>query len=147
PQIELAEFLVERSGFDRVFFCNSGAEANEAALKLARKWGKRERKGAYRVIAAENSFHGRTLATIAATGTAAYRTPFEPMPEGYDFVPFNDVDALADAVNDDTVAVILEAIQAEGGLFPADERYLADVRQLCDERHLLLILDEVQTGV
>jgi len=147
PQIELAEFLTERSGFDRVFFCNSGAEANEAALKLARKWGKRERGGAYRVIAADNSFHGRTLGTVAATGTEAYRKPFEPMPDGYDFVPFDNVDAIADAVKDETVAVILEPIQAEGGINVPGDRYLADVRQLCDERRLMLILDEVQTGV
>ena len=147
PQVELAEFLVERSPFDRVFFCNSGAEANEAAFKLARKWGKANRKGAYRLIAADNSFHGRTLATVAATANPAYRKPFEPLPEGFDFVPFNNVDALTDAVTDDTVAVILEPIQAEGGLYAADERYLADVRQVCDERNLLLILDEVQTGV
>ena len=147
PQVELAEFLVDRSPFDRVFFCNSGAEANEAAFKLARKWGKANRRGAYRVIAADNSFHGRTLATVAATANPAYRKPFEPLPEGFDFVAFNNVDALADAVTDDTVAVILEPIQAEGGLFAADDRYLADVRQVCDERNLLLILDEVQTGV
>jgi acetylornithine/N-succinyldiaminopimelate aminotransferase len=147
PQIELAEFLVERSPFDRVFFCNSGAEANEAALKLARKWGKAERGGAYRVIAAENSFHGRTLGTVAATWNPAYRAPFEPLDGGIDFVPFDNVDAMADAVTDETVAVILEAIQAEGGLFPASDDYLPSVRQLCDERHLLLILDEVQTGI
>lgn len=147
PQVELAEFLVERSCFDRVFFSNSGAEANEAAFKLARKWGKAHRGGAYRIVAAENSFHGRTLATLAATGNPAYRRPFEPMPDGFDFVPFNNIDALADAVTDDTVAVVLEPIQAEGGLYPADDRYLADVRQACDERNLLLILDEIQTGV
>ncbi|HZT08961.1 MAG TPA: aspartate aminotransferase family protein [Chloroflexota bacterium] len=147
PQIELAEFLIQRSAFDRVFFSNSGAEANEGALKLARKWGKRERGGAYRVIAAENSFHGRTLGTVAATGNAAYRRPFEPMPDGYDFVPFNNVDAIADAVTEDTVAVILEPIQAEGGVNVPDPRYFADVRALCDERRLMLIFDEVQTGV
>src|SRR5947209_411247 len=147
PQIELAEFLVERSPFDRVFFCNSGAEANEAALKLARKWGKAERDGAYRVIAAENSFHGRTLGTVAATWNPAYRAPFEPLPEGIDFVPFDDIDAMADAVSDETVAVILEPIQAEGGLYAASDDYLPGVRQLCDERHLLLIFDEVQTGI
>src|SRR5438093_7945244 len=147
PQIELAEFLVERSPLDRVFFCNSGAEANEAALKLARKWGKLHRGGAYRVVAADNSFHGRTLATVAATGNPHYQEPFEPMPDGFDFVPFNDIDALADKATEDTVAVILEPIQAEGGIYPAAEKYLADVRQLCDERRMLLILDEVQTGV
>ena len=147
PQVELAELLVERSPFDRAFFCNSGAEANEAALKLARKWGKAKRGGAYRVIAAENSFHGRTLATVAATWNPAYRVPFEPLPEGFDFVPFDNIDAMADAVTDETVAVILEPIQAEGGLYPASDDYLAGVRQLCDERNLLLILDEVQTGI
>jgi acetylornithine/N-succinyldiaminopimelate aminotransferase len=146
PQIELAEFLVERSPFDRAFFCNSGAEANEAALKLARKWGKTERGGAYRVIAAENSFHGRTLGTVAATWNPAYRAPFEPL-GGVDFVPFDNVDAMADAVTDETVAVMLEPIQAEGGLYPASDDYLAGVRQLCDERNLLLILDEIQTGI
>ncbi len=146
PQIELAEFLVERSPFDRVFFCNSGAEANEAALKLARKWGKAERGGAYRVIAAENSFHGRTLGTVAATWNPAYRSPFEPL-EGVDFVPFDDIDAMADAVGDETAAVILEPVQAEGGLFPASDRYLPDVRQLCNEKNLVLIFDEVQTGI
>ncbi len=147
PQIELAEYLVERSPLDSVFFCNSGAEANEAAFKLARKWGKLNRGGAYRIIAADHSFHGRTLATVAATGNAAYRTPFEPLPDGFDFVPFDNVDALADAVRDETVAVVLEAIQAEGGINIPGERYLAEVRELCDERHILLILDEVQTGV
>jgi predicted acetylornithine/succinylornithine family transaminase len=147
PQIELAEFLVERSAFDAVFFCNSGAEANEAAFKLARKWGKSARGGAYRIIAAENSFHGRTLATIAATGNAHYREPFEPMPDGFDFVPFNNADALADAIGDQTAAVVLEPIQAEGGLFPAGDQYLREVRQLCTERNVLLIFDEVQTGV
>lgn len=147
PQIELAEWLTGRSPFDRAFFCNSGAEANEAAFKLARKWGKLHRGGAYRMIVAENSFHGRTLATVAATGNLAYRAPFEPMPAGYDFVPFNDIDALADSVTDETVAVVLEPIQAEGGIRLATEQYLRDVRHLCDERNLLLILDEVQTGV
>ncbi|HEY3116053.1 MAG TPA: aspartate aminotransferase family protein [Chloroflexota bacterium] len=147
PQIELAEFLVERSPFDSVFFCNSGAEANEAAFKLARKWGKLHRGGAYRIIAADHSFHGRTLATVAATGNAAYRDAFEPLPDGFDFVPFNNADALADAVRDETVAVVLEAIQAEGGINIPSEGYLAEVRELCDEKHLLLILDEVQTGV
>src|SRR5205823_2152111 len=147
PQVELAEFLIARSSFDRVFFCNSGAEANEAALKLARKWGKTERRGAYRVIAAENSFHGRTLGTVAATWNPAYRAPFEPLPEGFDFVPFDNIDAMADAVTDDTVAVMLEPIQAEGGLFPASDECLPSVRQLCDERKMLLIRAEVQTGI
>jgi len=147
PQIELAEFLVEHSCLDRVFFCNSGAEANEAAIKLARKWGKSHRKGAYRMIAAERAFHGRTMATLAATANAAYRDPFQPLPEGFDFVPFNDIDSMADAITTETVAIILEPIQAEGGLYPPGDNYLPDVRQLCNDRNLLLILDEVQTGI
>jgi len=147
PQIELAEFLVEHSSLDRVFFCNSGAEANEAAFKLARKWGKLHKGGAHRIIAANNSFHGRTMGALAATGTEAYRRPFEPLPAGFDFVPFNDIDALADATGDDVAAIILEPIQAEGGINMPDDGYLAEVRALCDERQVLMILDEVQTGV
>jgi acetylornithine/N-succinyldiaminopimelate aminotransferase len=147
PQIELAEFLIEHSCLDRAFFCNSGAEANEAAIKLARKWGKTRRNGAYRLITTERAFHGRTMATLAATANAAYRDAFAPLPEGFDFVPYNDVDTMADAVTEETVAVILEPIQAEGGLHPPSDDYLPDVRQLCDDRNLLLILDEVQTGV
>ena len=116
PAIELAEWLISHSPFDQVFFSNSGGEANEAALKLVRKWGKLEHGGAYRMISTEHSFHGRTLATTAANGHEAYRKPFEPMPEGFDFVPFDDIDALADAVTDETVGVILEPIQAEGGV-------------------------------
>lgn len=147
PAIELAEWLTAHSPFDQVFFCNSGAEANETAFKLARKWGKRERNDAYRIISTEHSFHGRTLSTTAATGHSAYQTPFAPMPDGYDFVPYDDIDALADAVTDQTVGVILEPIQAEGGVNIPGATYLADVRKLCDERGLVLIFDEVQTGV
>ncbi len=147
PQIELAEFLIDHSSFDRVFFCNSGAEANEAAIKLARKWGKAHRNGAYRLIAAERAFHGRTMATLSATANPTYRDPFQPLPEGFDFVPFDDIDTMADAVTEQTVAVILEPIQAEGWLYPPSDDYLPDVRQLCNDRNLLLILDEVQTGV
>jgi acetylornithine/N-succinyldiaminopimelate aminotransferase len=147
PQIELAEYLVERSCLDRAFFCNSGAEANEAAFKLARKWGTVHKGGAHRIIAAENSFHGRTFGALAATWTEAYRKPFDPMLPGFEFVPFDNVDALADAVTDDVVAVVLEPIQAEGGLFPPSDSYLPDVRKLCDERNVLLIFDEVQTGI
>lgn len=147
PAIELAEWLIQHSPFDQVFFSNSGGEANEAAFKLARKWGKGERDGAFRFISTEHSFHGRTLATTAATGHEAYRKPFEPMPDGFDFVPFNDIDAMADAVTDQTVAVVLEPIQAEGGVNVPSDTYLRDVRRLCDERRLVLIFDEVQTGV
>ena len=127
----------------QVFFCNSGAEANEAALKLARKFGGRGRHG---VISAYGSFHGRTLAALAATGQPAKHEPFQPMPDGFRHVVFNDIDALAAAVDPTIAAIILEPVQGEGGVLPADPQYLRDVRALCDERGLLLMLDEVQTG-
>ena len=147
PQLELAKLLVDNSPFDRVFFCNSGAEANEAALKLARKWGKLKRNGAYRVITAEHAFHGRTLATVTATGKEAYTRPFTPLPEGFDHVPFNDVDALERATNEETVGVLLEPVQGEAGVYPATENYLRDVQDFCHAKNLLFMVDEVQTGV
>jgi predicted acetylornithine/succinylornithine family transaminase len=147
PQLELAELLTQHSPFDRVFFCNSGAEANEAAIKLARKWGKQHRNGAYAVIAAEHAFHGRTLATVTATGKDAYMLPYAPLPEGFPHVPFNDMDALERAVDDTTVAVLLEPIQGESGVHIANESYLSDVADLCRAKNLLFMLDEVQTGV
>lgn len=147
PQIELAQLLVEHSALDRVFFTNSGAESNECAIKLARKWGKLHRGGAYEIITAWNSFHGRTLATVAATGNRHYQEPFEPLPPGFTHVPFNDLDALRAAVTDKTVAIMLEPVQGESGVFPATSEYLQGVRRLCDEQHLLLILDEVQSGM
>jgi acetylornithine/N-succinyldiaminopimelate aminotransferase len=147
PQIELAQLLVDHSALDRVFFTNSGAESNECAIKLARKWGKLHRGGAYEIITAWNSFHGRTLATVAATGNRHYQEPFEPLPPGFVHVPFNDLDALRAAVTDKTVAIMLEPVQGESGVFPAARDYLQGVRRLCDEQHLLLILDEVQSGM
>ena len=147
PQIELAELLVRLTGMERVFFTNSGAEANETAVKLARKFGKRHRGGAYGIITARASFHGRTLTMVAATGQEKYQAPFTPLPPGFSHVPFNDLPALAAAVNAQTVAVMLEPVQGEGGIHPADREYLHGVRRLCDERGLLLILDEVQSGV
>ena len=147
PQIELAELLIANSGLDRVFFANSGAEANEAAIKLARKWGNMHRGGAFEIISTHNSFHGRTMATIAATGTPHYREPFGPPLPGFVFVDYDDVDAIREATTDRTVAILLEPVQGEGGVnVPADD-YLRRVRAWCDERGLLLILDEVQTGV
>jgi acetylornithine/N-succinyldiaminopimelate aminotransferase len=125
---------------------NSGAEANEGALKLARKWGKMHKDGAYEVIAAENSFHGRTLQAVTAGGTERYKAPFAPLPAGFVHVPFNDVDAIKRATNDNTVAVFLEPIQGEGGIIVPDDDYLKRVRAWCSERNILLILDEVQTG-
>src|SRR5438874_2410793 len=147
PQLELAQLLIDHSPFDRVFFCNSGAEANEAALKLARKWGRQHRDGAYAVITAEHGFHGRTLATVTATGKEAYTRHFTPLPQGFEQVPFNDMDALERAVNATTAAVFLEPIQGEGGVHVATQTYLRDVQDFCRDRGLLFILDEVQTGV
>jgi predicted acetylornithine/succinylornithine family transaminase len=147
PQIELAKLLVENSCADRAFFANSGAEANEGAIKLARKWGKLNRNGAYEIISMRSSFHGRTLATVAATGQHKYQVPFEPMPDGFKQVPYNDMVSLREATSDKTVAVLLEAVQGESGVHPARKRYLELVRQWCDEQNLLLIFDEVQTGI
>src|SRR5438874_4935628 len=147
PQLELAQLLTENSPFDRVFFCNSGAEANEAAIKLARKWGKRNRDGAYAIITAEHAFHGRTLATVTATGKENYTRPFTPLPEGFPHVPFNDMDALERAVDATTAAVLLEPIQGEGGVHVSTPTYLRDVRDFCRDQNLLFMLDEIQTGV
>ena len=146
-QVKLARRLVELSFPSRVFFCNSGAEANEAAIKLARKWGKQNRKGAYEIVTVEGSFHGRTLATIAATGQARYSQLYTPLPEGFTHVPFGDVDALRKACRDTTVAIMLEVMLGEGGMLLHPPGYLEAVRAWCDEQNLLLILDEVQTGI
>ncbi len=147
PQLELAQFLTDHSPFDRVFFGNSGAEANEAAIKLARKWGRRNRDGAYAVITAEHAFHGRTLATVTATGKEAYMRPFEPLPEGFVHVPLNDMDAMERAVDETTAAVLLEPIQGESGVLVSAPTYLRDVQDFCRAKGLLFMLDEVQTGV
>ena len=146
PQLQLAQLLIENSALDRVYFMNSGAEANEGALKLARKWGKLHKDGAYEVIATENAFHGRTLQTVTAGGTERYKAPFAPLPAGFVHVPFNDVDAIRRATTDKTVAVLLEPIQGEGGIIVPDDDYLPGVRAWCDAQNILLILDEVQTG-
>ena len=147
PQLKLAQVLIDNSCLDRVFFGNSGAEAVEGALKLARKYGKKNRDGAYEVITAFNSFHGRTLTTIAATGQPHYQEAFQPLTPGYVHVDYDDVEAIMAATTERTAAVMLEPIQGEGGVnIPADD-YLQRVRQWCDEQGLLLILDEVQTGL
>lgn len=144
---ELAAEIARVTGFDaRVFFANSGAEANEGAFKLARRWAGAHKPGAYRIVTAERSFHGRTLATLAATGQAGKQEAFKPLPEGFDHVPLNDIEALDAAVGDTVCAVCLEPIQGEGGVWPCTPEYLAAVRRICDERGALLILDEVQTG-
>jgi predicted acetylornithine/succinylornithine family transaminase len=147
PQVELAQRLVEISFPSRVFFCNSGAEANEAAIKLARKWGGRNRDGAFEIITATGSFHGRTLAAVTAGGQHKYSDAFKPLPEGFVHVPFNDADAIEEATNDRTVAVMLEPVMGEIGVIPAAQNYLRRVREWCDKKNLLLILDEVQTGL
>lgn len=147
PQIELAKLLVENSCASRVFFANSGAEANEGAFKLARKWGKANRNSAYEIISTKSSFHGRTLATLAATGQHKYQAPFAPMPDGFIQVPYNDMVSLRAATSDKTVAILVEPVQGESGVHPARKRYLELMRQWCDEKNLLLIFDEIQTGI
>jgi acetylornithine/N-succinyldiaminopimelate aminotransferase len=147
PQLKLAEALVENSCLDKVFICNSGAEANEGAVKLARKYGKMHRNGAYEVITAYNSFHGRTLAMVAATAQPHYQETFQPVPAGFVYVDYDDVDAIKEATTDKTAAVMLEPIQGEGGVNVPSPDYLPQVRQWCDDNGLLLILDEVQTGL
>ena len=147
PQVVLAQRLVELSFPSRAFFCNSGAEANEAAIKLARKWGAKNRDGSFEIITTEGSFHGRTLATVTAGGQSKYSAPFEPLPPGFVHVPYNDIEAIRSVTTDETVAVMLEPIMGEIGVIPAAPGYLKAVRDWCDERNLLLILDEVQTGL
>jgi len=146
PQLELAELLTQQSDLKRVFFCNSGAEANEGCIKLARKWGQTQKNGAYEIVAMEAGFHGRTLATVTATGTPRYSEPFQPLPDGFRHVPFNDIEALRAVVDERTCAVMLEPVQGEGGVNVPDSDYLPAVRQLCDDRNVALIMDEVQTG-
>ncbi len=142
----LAEKLVKESlPGGKAFFCNSGAEANEGMIKLARRYG--NRTGRNHIISMDNSFHGRTLATLAATGRAKYRKTFEPDVTGFSQVPFNDFEALEAAVTPDTCAIMLEMLQGEGGVFPADTEYLKKVRELCDKKDILLLCDEVQCGM
>jgi acetylornithine aminotransferase/acetylornithine/N-succinyldiaminopimelate aminotransferase len=148
PQVLLAEKLCSHSAFHKVFFCNSGAEANEAAIKLARKYGKLTGgPEKYEIITMEKSFHGRTLAAITATGQPKYHKYFEPLVEGFKYVPFNDIEALQKAISKKTCAVLLEPIQGEGGVYPADAVYLKQVKELCKQRNILLIFDEVQCGM
>ncbi len=146
-QAQVAEILVENSFADKAFFCNSGAEANEAAIKLARRYGHERMGGKYEIITMLNSFHGRTLATITATGQKKFQSGFEPLPGGFKYVPFNDPAALEAAVSDATCAVMLEPIQAEGGVNVPSDGYLRAVRDICDKKGILMILDEVQTGM
>lgn len=148
PQVDLAYWLTENSFADRVFFCNSGAEANEAAIKLARKYFKEKGESErYRIISMEHSFHGRTMATLSATGQDKIKQGFEPVLEGFDYVPFNDISTLRRKIDLSTCAVLVEPIQGEGGVRCPDPEYLKAVRQACDETGILLIFDEIQTGM
>jgi acetylornithine/N-succinyldiaminopimelate aminotransferase len=146
PFLQLAELLVKNSVFQRVFICNSGMEANEGAVKLARRWGALKLNGAYEVITTFNSFHGRSLAMTAATGQAKIQEPFKPLPVGFVNVEFNNIEAIKKATTNKTCAVMLEPIQAEGGVNIPSDDYLKQVRAWCDVKNILLILDEVQTG-
>ncbi len=148
PQVEAARRLVEHSFADRVFFCNSGAEANEAAIKLARKYCKDNgQTDRHRIVAMDMSFHGRTMATLSATGQEKIRKGFDPVLPGFDFVPFDDIESLRACVDETTCAVLLEPIQGEGGVRCPQESFLKEVRKICDDAGALLIFDEIQTGM
>lgn len=147
PAVRLAQALTRASGLDQAFFANSGAEANEGAIKLARRWGETHRGGAYEIITTVNGFHGRTLATMSASGKEAWKTLFEPKVPGFPKVPLGDLGAVEAAIGERTVAVMLEPIQGEAGVIPAGEAYLKGLRALTEKRGILLILDEIQTGM
>ena len=147
PQLRLAEILVQHSCLDKVFISNSGAEANEGAVKLARRYGKHHRKGAYEVISANGSFHGRTLSMVAASGQAKHQEAYLPLPAGFVNVEYNNIEAIKAATTDKTCAVILEPLQGEGGVNMPDDNYLKMVREWCNQKRILLILDEIQTGI
>lgn len=147
PQLQLAELLVQVSCLDKVFFCNSGAEAGEGAVKLARRYGKLHLNGAYEVITTTNSFHGRTLAMVAASGQKKFQEPYTPLPAGFINVEFDSIEAIKKAASPSVCAVMLEPIQGEGGVNIPSDNYLREVRAWCSEKGLLLILDEVQTGI
>ncbi len=148
PMVELAELLIQTSFADRVFFANSGAEANEGAIKLCRRYSREKfGPGRHRIICTLKSFHGRTMGSLSATGQEKFHQGFEPLLEGFKFVPFNDLGAMAAAVDDSVCAVLLEPIQGEGGVCLPDADYLKGLRRWCDEKHLLLVLDEIQAGL
>ncbi len=142
PAANLSEKLAEITKLDKVFFSNSGAEANEAAIKLARKYTKKEN-----IITAVDSFHGRTMLTVTATGQDQYKLPFKPLPPGFKHVPFNDIDAIKEIIDDNTAAIMLEVVQGEGGINVASKEYIKEVEKICKENKILLIIDEVQTGI
>jgi len=147
PAARLAGLLVAHSCFDQVFFCNSGAEANEGAIKLARKWGAKHRAGAFEIITFDNAFHGRTLATMSASGKPQWNTLFEPKVAGFPKAPFGDLGAVAGLIGERTAAVMLEPVQGEAGVIPATREFMQGLRRLTREKNLLLIVDEIQTGM
>jgi len=147
PQLQLAQILVENSCLDRVFICNSGAEANEGAVKLARRYGREKLGGAYEVITAFGSFHGRTLGMVAATGQPKFQEPYIPLPTGFVNVEYDNIEAIKSATTEKTCAVMMEPMQGEGGVIIPSDDYLKKVREWCDQKGILLILDEIQTGI
>ena len=147
PQLKLAEILIENSVLDKIFICNSGAEANEGAIKLARKWGKINKNGASKILTAYNSFHGRTISTLAATGQPKYHETFMPVTEGFDYFELNNLDSLKDKIDDDTVGIMIEVVQGEGGVNICSQDFIKSIRKICDEKNIIMIIDEVQTGI
>ena len=147
PQSLLAERLISKTCMDKVFFSNSGAEANEGAIKLAKIYFYKKGIEKYEIISLDHSFHGRTLATVAATGQEKYQKPYKPLTPGFIQVPPNDIDAIKNAITDKTAAILLEPIQGESGVHPMDKDYIKEIRKICDEKEILLIFDEVQTGM
>jgi len=148
PSIELSELLINNSCFDKIFYCNSGAEAVEAAIKLSKKYGKKfHGENCYEIITMKKSFHGRTMATVTATGQTKYQEGYNPLMPGFSYVDFNNFNELEKVVNENTCAIIIEPIQGEGGIHPAEKNYLEKVRSLCDKNDIVLVFDEVQCGI
>jgi len=147
PQLKLAEILIENSVLDKIFICNSGAEANEGAIKLARKWGKINKNGASKILTAYNSFHGRTISTLAATGQPKYHETFMPVTEGFDYFELNNIDSLKEKIDDETVGIMIEVVQGEGGVNICSQDFINNIRKICDEKNIIMIIDEVQTGI
>lgn len=146
PQAKLEKLLLDNCDMDRALFINSGTEAVESAMKLARKWGNKNGKNG-EIITMEGSFHGRSLASVSATGQKKYRKGFDPLPEGFKIIPFNDLDAVRGAIDDSTCAIMVEPVQGEGGIVPAEKEYLKGLREICDKNNILLIFDEIQCGM
>ena len=147
PQLRLAEILIENSVLDKIFICNSGAEANEGAIKLARKWGRQNKNGANKILTAFDSFHGRTISTLAATGQPKYHETFMPVTEGFDYFELNNIDSLKSKIDDNTVGIMIEVVQGEGGVNICSQEFVQNVRKICDDKNIIMIIDEVQTGI